>query len=405
MKKLTLTFSALMSLFLVAACEQQETAVTEEETAYQKTLQEQLIMAKAGDVIEIPEGVHPINRGLSLKASGVTIKGAGMDKSILSFKGQAQGAEGMIITGDDIVLEDFAVEDTTGDAIKINECTNLTVTRVRTEWTGGVSTDNGAYGLYPVQCTNVMIDGAVAIGASDAGIYVGQSDNVIVKNSRAEFNVAGIEIENTTRADVFNNVATNNTGGILVFNMPNLPKPGYGTRVFDNDVIENNTENFAIPGTAVAGVPAGSGVMINSNDQVEIFNNRIKNNQTANVIVSSFFSTGYTDRSTAESFDPYPEAIFIYDNEFEGGGDSPDWVELKALKVAMYGLTGSFPDVLWDGYANEELMIDGVMPDEHRICIQNGNSKMLSADGAGEYANAGEVDANCVLPKLPAVTL
>lgn len=54
----------------------------------------------------------------------------------------------------------------------------------------------------------------MAIGASDAGIYVRQSRDVIVRNSRAEFNVAGIEIENTVNADVYGNTATNNTGGI-----------------------------------------------------------------------------------------------------------------------------------------------------------------------------------------------
>lgn len=391
-------------LITVIGCERTQEA-TVSESDFQKNLQQQLIMAKAGDVIEIPAGVHQITRGLSLKTSGVTIRGAGIDKSVLSFENQAQGAEGLIITGDDIVLEDFAVVDTAGDAIKINECNNLTIRRVRTEWTGGPKTENGAYGLYPVQCTNVLIEESVAIAASDAGIYVGQSDNVIVRNSRAEFNVAGIEIENTTRADVYGNTAVNNTGGILVFNMPNLPKPGYGTRVFDNDVKDNNTGNFALEGTAVAGVPAGSGIMINSNDQVEIFNNRIANNETANVIVSSFYSTGYTDRSTSASFDAYPEAIYIYDNEFTGGGDSPDWIELKTLKVALYGLNGSFPDVLWDGFYNEALMVDGVMPDAYRICIQNGDARMLSIDGANEYANAGEVDTNCELPKLPPVDL
>ena len=35
--------------------------------------------------------------------------------------------------------------------------------------------------LYPVESTNVLIDGCVAIGASDAGIYVGQSQNIIVQ--------------------------------------------------------------------------------------------------------------------------------------------------------------------------------------------------------------------------------
>ena len=78
-----------------------------------------------------------------------------------------------------------------GDALKINEGENITIRGVRTEWTTGYATDNGAYGIYPVQTTNVLIEDSVAIGASDAGIYVGQSNNVIVRNNRAEFNVAG----------------------------------------------------------------------------------------------------------------------------------------------------------------------------------------------------------------------
>ena len=98
---------------------------------FQKQLRTQLIMAKTGDVIEIPKGRFEITRGLSLKVDGVTIRGAGMAESVLTFKQQTQGAEGLIVTADDIVPEGFAVEDTKGDAIKINECRNLVIREVR----------------------------------------------------------------------------------------------------------------------------------------------------------------------------------------------------------------------------------------------------------------------------------
>ena len=99
---------------------------------------------------------------------------------------------------------------------------------------------------------------------------------------------------------------------VLVFNMPDLPQLGHSTRVFDNDITGNNTANFGAPGSAVASVPAGSGVGINSNDKVEIFNNRIGDNKTANVLISSLFSAEYSaERGTAAAFDPYPETIFI----------------------------------------------------------------------------------------------
>ena len=191
------------------------------------------------------------------------------------------------MTASNFTIEDIAIEDTVGDAIKVNEGDNIVFRNVRTEWTNGPDTKNGAYGLYPVQTTNVLIEGCVAIAAADAGIYVGQSKNVIVRNSRAEYNVAGIEIENTQHADVYNNVAVNNTGGILVFNMPNLTQYGSDVRVYENEVYENNTRNFGHKGTPVAAVPAGSGIVINSHDRIEIFNNNIRDNNTANIIILS----------------------------------------------------------------------------------------------------------------------
>ena len=253
----------LVGLLNGCADENEATAVDS-----QKVLQLQFMNAKPGDIINIPAGHFEMTRSLSLKVDGVTVRGAGMDKTILSFKNQVSGAEGILVTANDFLIEDLAIEDAKGDALKINEGKNITIRRVRTEWTGGPATENGAYGIYPVQTENVLIEGVVAIGASDAGIYVGQSRQVVVRDSRAEFNVAGIEIENTLDADVYNNVATNNTGGVLVFNMPNLSQEGRRTRIFNNHIVDNNTPNFALPGGAVAGVPAGSGISINSNDQI-----------------------------------------------------------------------------------------------------------------------------------------
>jgi parallel beta-helix repeat protein len=368
--------------------------------AFAAALREKLLDAKPGDVIEIPPGVHRFDRSLTLRADGVTLRGAGMDKSVLSFKGQKAGAEGLLVNASDFTIERLAIEDSKGDGLKINEGENITIRGVRVEWTGGPKTSNGAYGLYPVKTRNVLIEDSVAIGASDAGIYVGQSRDVIVRNSRAERNVAGIEIENTVNADVYGNTATANTGGILVFNMPALSQQGGNIRVFRNKVVDNNTDNFGAEGTPVASVPAGSGVVINSSDDVEIFDNDISGNVTANIIVSSVYSTGYKDESASEDFDPYPERIWIHDNRLSGGGDSPDGLELKALKLAAYGLRGRLPDVLFDGYVNPK------RAGGPQICIR-GVSGVLNADGPGGYKNPiKEMQAYaCSLPSLPAVDL
>ena len=374
----------------------------------QKNLQLKFLNAKPGDVITIPAGRFEFQRSLSLKVDGVTVRGAGMDKTILDFKNQISGAEGILVTANDFTIEDLAIEDAKGDALKINDGKNIVIRRIRTEWTNGPDTNNGAYGIYPVQTENTLIEGAIAIGASDAGIYVGQSRNVVVRDSRAEYNVAGIEIENTVDADVYNNVATNNTGGILVFNMPNLSLEGVRTRIYNNQIVDNNTANFAAPGGAVAGVPAGSGISINSNDLVEVFDNDLKNNQTAHIVISSVYSTNYSDRENASSFDPYPEKISIHDNRYEGGGNNPDTNYLPQLKNAVFGEEGSFPNVIWDGFVNPELVVDGKLPAEYQICIYNeASSAIFNVDAPNRFASprVNETDHQCQHSPLPAVQL
>jgi len=388
---------------LLSACQQQSAdapAPSAGDAGFARTLQERLLDAKPGDVIEVPEGTFQFDRSLSLRVDDVTLRGQGMDKSILSFKGQKAGAEGLLVNANGFTLENLAIEDSKGDGFKISESENVTIRGVRVEWTGGPKTSNGGYGLYPVLCRNVLIEDSVAIGASDSGIYVGQSRDVIVRNNRAERNVAGIEIENTINADVHDNVATGNTGGILVFNMPALTQQGDAIRVFRNKVVENNLDNFGAKGTPVASVPAGSGVVINSNDNIEIFDNDIADNRTANIIVSSVYSTGYKDDKASGEFDPYPERIYVHDNRLSGGGDSPDRMDFKALKVAMYGLRGSFPDVLFDGYVNPQ------RKDGPQICLRD-VSGVLNADGPGGYKNPSKDTKpyDCTLPSLSAIDL
>lgn len=394
--KQLLSVTLIAGLGLLTACSEQ--APPEPELSFEEQLQQQLIQAQPGDVIEIPAGTHDITRGLSLNVDGVTIRGAGMDQSVLSFANQAQGAEGLLVNADDFTIEDLSIEDTVGDALKINESNNVVVRNVRTEWTGGALTTNGAYGIYPVQSSNILIDGAVAIGASDAGIYVGQSNQIIVRNSRAEYNVAGIEIENSTFADVHNNVATNNTGGILVFDLPNLPvQGGRNTRVFNNTIVNNNTANFAPEGNIVGEVPAGSGLMVLANDSIEVFGNEFTDNDTANVMIISYFTT---ERPFEDpNYDPFPEEIYIHDNQFNGGGTVPDSEPLVMLKEA----TGQdIPDIVWDG-----ITIPGKAANQILCLGNNGDISFVNLDASNGFAAPSfDLDTHsCALPALTEIEL
>ena len=332
----------------------------------QEEIQEALIDLEPGDVLTLEPGEYFFEDGVSLDIDDVIFEGSGIDDTILNFGNQISGAQGLLVTSDGVTLRDFAVLDAKGDAIKIIGADGINMIRLRTEWTGGPKATNGAYGFYPVESKDVLIDGCVAIGASDAGIYVGQSQNIIVKNSVAQYNVAGIEIENSYYADVFDNLASHNTGGILVFDLPDLPQQGcHHVRVFRNKAINNDTDNFAPEGNIVGEVPRGTGIIIQANSDVEVFDNDIYGNGTVNLSIVTY---GYETED--ENYNPHQKSIQIHGNRFGDGGFDPD-IGTGELAAILFELSdGDMPDIFWDGILPTSEMIFG-QPDGERLLISN----------------------------------
>jgi len=372
-----------------------------------ETLMSVLLDAQEGDVIVLKAGFYDVRGQLSLDVPGVSIRGEGMDRTILSFENQTSGGEGLMVRADRFTIEDLAIEDSPGDQLKIFDADDVTIRRVRVEWTNGPSPDNGAYGLYPVQCRNVLIEDSVVIGASDAGIYAGQSKNIVVRRNRAEYNVAGIEIENSQDADVYDNVATRNTGGILVFNLPGLPiKDGRRTRVFANRIHANDTPNFAPPGNIVGGVPTGTGVMIMANDDTEVFDNEIADNGTFGVLVLSFRTAqligGY--QANDPLFDPYSEGVHVHGNRFTNNGTNPD-AGTADLVAQLLGLpAGSpMPTVVVDGDVNAARLVGGELPPALRTCVPEPVPSFANLDAGNGFAGATTDPAafQCALPAVP----
>lgn len=399
---------ALLTLFFVAKGAMAQTAkriaLKPSENA-QKEIQSALIKAADGDTLVFASGTYKFKAGLSMEGkSNVALVGEGNDKTILSFSGQTTGAEGLIIkNGKNILLKNFAVEESKGDAIKVQEVDGITFEGVRVEWLGEPDSGNGAYGLYPVTCQNILIDKCIARGASDAGIYVGQSKNIVVKNCLAEKNVAGIEIENSLHADVFDNVATHNAGGILVFDMPGLTiKNGGYVRVFNNKSFKNNHPNFAPAGNIVGMVPAGTGVIIMACSNVEIFDNVIEDNATMNMAIASFDVT--QKPVTDPEYVSYPSAIYVYNNKFKQDRNlNADETRMLGQAVAMLRTEQKmFPDVIYDGMINTSLLTNGKLPSDKRICLQNnGNIMFLNL----KELSMDITEHNCELKKNEQVIL
>lgn len=406
--KSIITAFALALTFFIGACSSSgtQTASTASPADFAKKLQEDLIKAKPGSVIEIPAGKFQFDKTLSLNVPKVTIRGKGMKETILSFTGQKAGSAGLMVKADDFVIEDLAIEDAAGDALKVENSNNVTMRRVRVEWTGGPKETNGPYGLYPVTCKNVLIEDCVAIAASDAGIYVGQSDGVIMRRNRAEKNVAGIEIENTKNADVYENTATNNTGGIMAFNLPDLPvQGGTNVRIYNNQIVGNNLPNFAPSSQIVAGLPTGTGVLVMSIKNVEVFKNVIKDNNTANINISTF--SGKDGKlPDISQYNPFVASVYIHDNEISGGGTKPD-VRLPKIAALAKATGGKFTDILYDGVIEPKDSKPGTAADA-KICIENnGAATFLNYDaGNGSKKIVKDVNAyKCSLPALAAINL
>ena len=368
----------IASLFLSTSVFSAVQVIQPSENSYQD-IQEALILAEHGDVVRLTAGTFYLRDSLSLDVNDVQVEGEGMNQTILDFSDQQSGAQGLSVTSDNVTLQDFSIQNAKGDAIKVKGVTNIKFLRVKTEWTNGPSSENGAYGLYPVESTNVLIDGCVAIGASDAGIYVGQSKNIIVRNSRAEYNVAGIEIENSYYADVFNNLATNNTGGILIFDLPGLPQQGgHHVRVFNNRSVGNNTDNFAPEGNIVGEVPRGTGIIVQANSDVEIFDNEIGDNDTVNIAVVT-----YGNETDDQTYYPHPKSIQIHGNEFGPTGYNPDTSKGELAQILFDLSGGNMPDIFWDGLVPLSQIIFGQPQDEKMIITNNGDGSLLAIKPIG----------------------
>ncbi|EAZ80337.1 parallel beta-helix domain-containing protein [Algoriphagus machipongonensis] len=383
MVRINLFFSVLF-LFCLASCSSSSNEQSFDSSKLPRASQEQVdklvedfIMVEDGGTITIAPLFYELKTQLILdNKKNIKIIGSGMEESVLSFRGLNSGGEGVKIVGNNILLEKFSIEDAPGDGVKAQHTDGITFREINVTWTNGDKSKNGTYAIYPVQCKNVVIDNCIASHSKDAGIYVGQSENIIVKNSLAFGNVAGIEIENCDNAEVFNNVARDNSGGILVFNLPGLPKAdGRGTKIYDNEIIENNHENFATPlgegpnGNTVTMIPPGSGIVLLAAKEVEIFNNNIVGNKTTGVAIASYQITGFP--SEAPNWSPYSRDVYIHGNHYERTLKIPDLSRELGQLISVYNAhgKGKTQDIVYDGIWDTSIS-EKIETNPMKICIQ-----------------------------------
>ncbi len=330
--------------------------------------------AGVNDVIVLPKGTFIVTKPIAISASqnGLTLVGHGIDQTKLDFI-DSTADDGIKVSGaNDIVLRDFSVYEAAKNGIKVDQANGVHFNYVATIWENTLTSEaekeglNGIYGLYPVGSQNVLVEYSYSKGSSDAGIYVGQSENIVVRHNVAEHNVAGIEIENSANADVYDNVAFDNTGGLLIFDLDGLDKAfGSNIRLFKNHSYSNNLVNA---GSGFVGyVPQGTGALVLASDGVEIFNNQFDDNNGQAIALTSYFlidedvanyGTKYAQTLT-NGWTPITNNIYIHNNNYKNNASDPDQNPDSSLlaKVSIGYLQGQnfsgaavdHPAVIYDG--------------------------------------------------------
>lgn len=348
---------------------------------------EAFLSIKDSTSIFLKEGKYRFDNLSIAQASHIKIEGAGPNKTILDFSAQSQGGEGIRVTDvKGFTIQGMTLQDSKGDLIKINKSEKVFVSYVHAVWSVSDST-TGGYAIYPVMCKNVLIENCYAQGASDAGIYVGQTDSAIVRNCKAYKNVAGCEIENTSHAEVYKNEFYGNTAGFLIFDLPDLSQRGGHVKAYNNDIHENNERNFAKAGSfgstwGVGNAAPGSGVVVLSASDIELYNNNIFNNNSSAIsVVSGFFIDPNAAAKMNDHYDPIPKNISIHNNVMIMADTFPSAVYehhtgkilvaiAKQLKVQdPYRHKANLPFIIYDGITSN-VLTRGTSPNPDNLCIK-----------------------------------
>jgi parallel beta-helix repeat protein len=295
-----------------------------------ESIQEAVDKAGRNGIVRIYPGTYHEN--VLVIHHGVTIEGVIRDGKRPVLDGRNLLPDAISGLGNDFTVANLEIRNYQGNGVVVHKARNVVYRNL-------ILHNTGLYGVYPIECDGVLVEDCKVSGARDAGIYVGQSRNIVVRRNEAFQNVAGIEIENCVNAIVEDNYVHNNTGGILVFLLPfNPSKVQDGCIVRRNRVINNNTPNFADPEAIVSNVLKGTGIMLLAADNTEVYENEIVGNGTFGIMVIGLRQL--FPAPTPLDVDPNPDGNRIYNNILRDNGKDPD------ERLKRFGIPPV--DLLWD---------------------------------------------------------
>jgi hypothetical protein len=153
---------------------------------------------------------------------------------------------------------------------------------------------------------------------SDACVYVGESEDVVVDHNRATDCEIGLQIENSRRVRMRRNVATGNTAGIIVDVIDGRQVTvAEDNEVSGNVVRDNNRPNSAPPGAETAALVPGIGIIVNGADRTLIAQNTVRGHRLAGLTLVNFCVGEPAEcADPALDIDPVPDGNRVIANRF-----------------------------------------------------------------------------------------
>ncbi len=209
---------------------------------------------------------------------------------------------------------------------------------------GNVADSNTVYGLFPILSSHgVVAFNEILRTGSDAAVYVGQSDDVLVYRNHVHDSLLGIELQNCTHSSVIANNVHGNTLGILVDIAPDtIFEMQENTRVALNRVHDNARPNTAEAGDIIGVLPPGIGILLVGGSAGTVTANDVERNKFAGIAVTSL-CLGLQllgQPCTGLDIDPTPHDNRVTLNTVLGNGTVPSGnPALDPLRA----------DLVWDG--------------------------------------------------------
>jgi parallel beta-helix repeat protein len=306
-----------------------------------ESIQATVNAAPAGSTIFIEPGTY--TEAINVDTPGlhlIGLAGPGGSEPVIENPGSADTgitvsgpSPGSLLNG--FALQNLVIRDFLENGVLLAGVNHFVISNVQ-------AINNGEYGLFPVFSSLGLISNCTAQGSNDTGIYVGESNQIVLTHNLVFDNVNGLEIENSSFVIAEGNVSRDNTVGILEDLLPGLTiETSAFNLIANNIVVHNNRPNTASVGDVAAAEPSGIGILMVGGAHNATIGNLVSQNGYAGIVLISgvtLIELAGVDPGAYGSTDPNPEHTFIGCNIVKGNG----------LLFSYAGLPPG-ADLLWDG--------------------------------------------------------